>query len=273
MSNPSVAALYAQLIGIGVLWVSVHCSGMCGPIMAGLVVSSRPQHGEKAAGRQTLYDAQSVLTYQAGRAFTYAVLGATAGIIGAGAESWIQGIARVSGIFVAMALLIFGFLQFPDVKGLMEDLKRHRAKERSPQVKNQAPFSVRAVSKLFSILPSREKVGARGRMFFSGVILGLLPCSLMFWVLALSAASASPVHGAGLMVTLVALTTPVLLLAGASSGLLTGKWRRAGAYAIPIGMMFSGLWLGLISCAANEWIPHVGIPLNFSGEEFMLMLW
>ena len=30
-------ALWAQLVGVGILWVSIHCGGMCGPIVGGLI--------------------------------------------------------------------------------------------------------------------------------------------------------------------------------------------------------------------------------------------
>lgn len=277
MSEPTVLALYAQLLGIGVLWVSVHCSGMCGPIIAGLVVSSRTEGASTKRSKQAIADAGGVLLYQGGRALTYILLGATAGLLGSAVEGWVQGLARTSGVLVAIALIIFGFLQFPDIQGLRADLRRirqeKRAKEQTAPTPPKPPASARAVAKLFRMLPSKERFGARGRMFISGVILGLLPCSLMFWVLSLSAASASPLHGAGLMLTLIALTTPVLLIAGTSSGLLSGRWRRAGAYAIPIGMIFSGFWLGLIAAAANGWIPHAGVDLNIGGKEYMWMLW
>lgn len=270
--NDAHLALYAQLVGIGILWVSVHCSGMCGPIMAGLTVSGRPATGDGARVKQPGKDVLGVLLYQSGRALTYALLGAIAGIIGAAAESWIQGITRVVGLVVAVGLILAGFTQFPDFQGLLHDIRRARAKT-GPDGKPLMPASARFVGRLFRMLPSQERFGRSGRMFFSGVILGFLPCSLMFWVLSLSAASASPFHGAALMVTLVVLTTPVLLLAGVSSGLLSGRWRRVGAYAIPVSMMFSGFWLALVACAANGWIPHASIPLVLGGQEFVIVLW
>ena len=275
MPENAVHTLYAQLVGIGVLWVSVHCSGMCGPIMAGLTLSNRPKDANIPKRRQALRDAAGVLTYQAGRALTYLVLGAIAGLVGAAAESWIQGVARTTGLVVAVALFLVGFTQLPDFQGLLQDLRRAKARRNADEnaPRPTPPLSARFVQKLFQMLPTHQRFGTYGRMLTSGMILGFLPCSLMFWVLSLSAASASPFHGGMLMLTLILLTTPVLVISAVSAGFLTGKWRRIGAYAIPIGMMFSGFWLGLIACAANDWIPHASIPLTLVGKEFHVVLW
>ena len=63
-----------QVVGLGVLWVSLHCAGMCGPILAGLAVGGP----ELLAGARVRRGARRVLAYQSGRAAMYALLGALA---------------------------------------------------------------------------------------------------------------------------------------------------------------------------------------------------
>ena len=44
-----------------------------------------------------------------------------------------------------------------------------------------------------------------------GAVMGFLPCMIVLWALGLSALTGSALHGAAIMLILVALTTPVLL--------------------------------------------------------------
>lgn len=269
-SNPYLV-YYAQLLGVGFLWITVHCSGMCGPIMAGLIASGHtPGIKGSAANKRAVL---GVLAYQSGRAAMYAILGATAGLIGAAAESAIQTATRVAALVIAAGLLIVGFSQLPEVQAFIRDLKRYKSGEKTPTTPAAQRIANGFVARLFRALPSKTYLQGAPRMAVSGFMLGLLPCMLMFWVLGLAAASASPLHGALLMVTLVVMTTPVLLAAGLSSSFFSGKWRRFGAIAVPIGMMVSGVWLALVGAAANGWIEHAHINLVFAEQDFTIMLW
>ena len=71
-------AAYAQVLGLGVLWTSVHCIGMCSPLLAGFDIAGVMR------GRSRLQGVFGVLLYQAGRGLTYAWLGGLAGLLGAG---------------------------------------------------------------------------------------------------------------------------------------------------------------------------------------------
>lgn len=259
-------AFYAQLIGVGVLWVTVHCSGMCGPIMAGLVASGQKAGVNVGQGAKAREAIKGVLSYQAGRATMYALLGMSAGVLGASAEHWIRGMTQIGGLVVAVVLMLAGIAKLPIVQRLWTS--------RRPGQRNAAGiWAGRSIARLMRLLPSKERFGGPLRMALSGFILGLLPCMLMFWVLGLSAATASPFHGAMLMVGLVVMTTPVLLAAGLSTSLVGGRFRRLGQLVVPFGMMFSGAWLGMIAIAANGWIEHVHLPFTLFGQKLVIMLW
>lgn len=271
MESTNVLPLYAQLVGVGVLWVTIHCSGMCGPIMAGLVVGGRPKDSPDSPWQHRWSVIQNVLAYQGGRGLMYAMLGMSAGIIGASLETFIQPITALTSLLVAFALLAAGFLSLPDVIAIRHSLAQRR--NAAPSSSNGPNLTARFVSKMMRLLPSPEQLHGPPRMFATGFILGLLPCMLMFWVLGLAAASNSPLHGALLMLTLIALTTPVLLAAGLSTTLIHPRWRRFGSTLVPAGMMFSGLWLLLIGLAANGIIDHAHLPFTIGDSEFTLMLW
>lgn len=271
MDSSPYLVYYAQLLGVGLLWITLHCSGMCGPIMAGLIASGHtPTPSPAARNKRTVL---GVLAYQAGRAAMYAILGALAGLLGAAAEDAIHDATRISALVIAVGLLLLGFSQLPEVQSFIRDLKRYQNGEKTPKTPAAQRIANGLVAKLFRALPAPHTLQGLPRMAVSGFILGLLPCMLMFWVLGLAAASASPLHGALLMMTLVLLTTPVLLAAGLSSSFFSGKWRRFGTIAIPVGMILSGTWLALVGAAANGWIDHAHLTLPFAGQEFIIMLW
>lgn len=273
MEFARVSPLYAQLIGVGMLWVTIHCSGMCGPIIAGLVIHTHPKDDGTSRWKHRWSVAKHVLAYQGGRGLMYALLGVCAGVLGAQVEAAIQPVAAIASLVVAILLIIAGFSRLPDVVALRVALRERQAKSAGSAARRRVPLSARFVAWITRRLPSQEKLSGALRMFVTGFMLGLLPCGLMFWVLGLSASSASPLHGGLLMLTLVLITTPVLVAAGLSTTLISPKLRQWGQHIIPGGMMFSGAWLGLIAMAANGWISHMHLPFTIAGKEYMFMLW
>lgn len=251
--------LYAQLFGVGLLWVTFHCSGMCGPIMAGMVAHNYPP-GSEERGHQLGRRAAGVLAYQGGRAITYAILGALAGGLGAVIEQGARAVTQTATL-VAAALMI-ALALFKLIGG------RHQTGADRGWAK-LGRWLGRQMRRIEHIAPRR---GAQ-RMGLFGLIMGLLPCMLMFWALSLAIASSSPWHGAALMVGLVALTTPMLLAAGCSTALLGRRFRALGERLVPGALLVSGAWMGLIAAAANGWIAHVHIPFRLGAELYTVMLW
>jgi uncharacterized protein len=258
----TVYAYYVQLLSIGLLWVTVHCSGMCGPIIAGLTASQRVE-APTLWGRLR-HSASGVLAYQGGRALTYMALGAGAGLAGSAAQEWIRGMTQAAGLMVAAILIVVGLVKLPFWK------KSSGWGQISARL---GQLSGRLVGRLIRFISRLAPRTGLLRMAVFGLVLGLLPCMLMFWALGLAASTASPLHGAALMALLVVMTTPVLVMAGCSTTVATGALRRAGAYLVPIAVLLSGIWLGLIAIAANGWIEHVHIPFELGGHRLVFMLW
>jgi hypothetical protein len=254
---------YAQLFGIGVLWVSFHCSGMCGPLVATLV-GARSIPDDESTGRLERWwtAARRVLAYQGGRALTYAALGAAAGLVGAAAEQVVNDVTRVAGLVLAVALLVAGILKLP---GVAEKLGLDEASRAS----GAGTFLSTTLRRLKPILPDSKLA----RMAAMGFVMGFLPCMLMFWVLGLSAATASPLHGAAIMVLLVVMTTPVLIVAGSAPLMGHKTFRKLGEWLIPAAMMVSAVWLGMISAAANGWVEHYHVLFEIGGEKYTIMFW
>lgn len=254
---------YTQLLGLGLLWVTVHCSGMCGPIVGSLVASQSSGAEDESWFAQFRRRAGNVLAYQGGRALTYALIGAAAGLVGAAAEAFIGPVTKVAGLVVAVALMAVGLLRIEPVA------KHLQLPTGSSAGSATGKFLGGVMRRVRKLAPRRGPL----QMMVIGAVMGLLPCMLMFWVLGLSASTASPLHGALIMVGLVALTTPVLLFAGTAPLVCKPAVRQLGEKLIPYAIVLSGLWLGLISIAANGWIDHLHVPFELFGEKLVIMFW
>ena len=165
--------LASLLIVHGGLWTLGHCAGMCGPLVVGLPL-----------GRPGPTGAFDLVAYQSGKAITYAGLGAAAGALGGGLDAalgrwapWILGAMAIGMLFAGVLRSASPFLP---VIGL--------ARRWTPGTPG----------------PRRAAV--------LGLILALLPCGVVLWALGLAAVSANPLIGAGLMVLLCMITTPLLIV-------------------------------------------------------------
>ncbi len=253
-------SLWLQLFGMGLLWTTLHCSGMCGPIITGLLVHNDRGAPDATATQKTWPRIRGVLAYQSGRAITYAVLGGVAGALGASFEATIRPIANV-GALVAAAIMV-----------ILAGVKLFGERYESFAAGSWASIGKRLgglMRRLDGVAPER---GAR-RMGVFGLLMGLMPCMLMFWVLGLSIASGSILTGAALMVGLVVMTTPMMLGVACSTSLLGGALKRWSTHIVPAALLLSAGWMLLIAAGANGLIPHAHLPLRFGGEIYTIMFW
>src|SRR5690625_1345202 len=178
MEFARVSPLYAQLVGVGMLWVTIHCSGMCGPIIAGLVIHNQPQDKTLPLWKHRLTVAKQVLAYQGGRGIMYIILGFFAGLLGAQVEAAVKPVAAIASLVVAGLLIIAGFSRLPDVIALRVALRERQQRNASaPAQRRKPPLSARFVAWITRQLPSSEKLSGALRMFVTGFMLGLLPRS------------------------------------------------------------------------------------------------
>lgn len=245
----------AQLLVVGLLWVSLHCVGMCGPIVAGLVAADTDPDATRPVGPS----AARVLAYQSGRAVTYAILGTAAGLAGQAVNGVIHGIGDVAALAMGAALLSAGIWRMVGDLGAVS----------APSGGWIGRRLGRAARRITRLVPA----SGHWRFALFGAVMGFLPCMLMFWVLGLAASTGHPLAGAGLMVGLVAMTTPVLLAAGTSHTLAPNLLRRHGDWIVGVALTVSGVWLALIGAAANGWIGHASLQFAVGEQTFRLMFW
>ena len=178
---------------------------MCGPFALLIGGGSRTWSG--ALGRQA--------AYTAGRVFTYAVLGATAGYSGARLAALFPTFVNLPG---ALAILA----------GVMLVYQGLRAAGWLPALfsKSSAPCLASGFFSQFLRQP-----GASG-VFLAGVVTGLLPCGLLYGMLALATSTHSLPLGALTMIVFGLGTAPAMILAGLSGriiGVATRRWLFAAA--------------------------------------------
>ncbi len=191
---------------------SLHCLGMCGPIVLALP-------GSASNRLRFLWER---FLYNLGRAVTYAFMGAVAGVLGKGIA--MAGFQQWLGI-VAGGLMILSVL-----------LPTKAARSILP-----TRMYDRAMASLKNRLGALLADSSGSSMLTIGVLNGFLPCGLVYMALAGSLIMGS-VGGSALYMFIFGLgTLPVMLAASFASGLITGSLRKNINRVIPVGIFILGV--------------------------------
>jgi hypothetical protein len=192
---------------------SAHCVGMCG----GFVLAA-----SKAPGRTARLTRQ--LLYFAGKTLTYTVLGATVGLAGETVGAAFAGVQDAISIGAGALMLVLG-LHLLGVLGRLPAMGT---------LMHWPPF--RAVSRYLT--QTCSAVGALGL----GLLNGLLPCGLVYSLLAMAAAAGTMLGGALTMLVFGGATVPALFALAWIGDLLQPDWqhrlhRASGALVIVLGLI------------------------------------
>jgi uncharacterized protein len=246
---------YLQLLSVGFLWITLHCAGMCGPIVVGLDLGGALGRSRAPGGPWVGSVLLNLVLYQVGRCVTYGILGALAGWGGQVLQELFRRISGIAGLVVAAALLLAG------LSGLL-------GLERSWLTGSGRPGNV-----LIVLVKRVQGLGGRVRPLLLGVVLGFLPCMIPLWVLGLSASTQSPLHGALLMIVLVWMTSIVIFGFGLAPAVLARRGGTLRQRLLPALLLLSGVWMGLIAAGANGWIDHASVGFSLSGRGYTIMFW
>lgn len=169
----------ALMLGLG---GSLHCVGMCGPLMMGI---SYP-------GRSRWDDFGLQMIYQFGRIGSYALLGLILGTIGLGVL-WME-MQRYLVLLIGVLMIIWGVGHW----------------YRMPILRNFESMMDRLVQKYYA-----KGFRQRGKKayFYLGLMNGLIPCGLVYAALGMSLATGHPIMGVGIMIAFGLGTLPLLLAA------------------------------------------------------------
>jgi sulfite exporter TauE/SafE len=206
--------LFGALFLAGLVGSASHCAGMCGPFVlaqTGSRMAHLPASGTAFGYELRRLNAGMALPYQLGRATTYVVMGA----ILATPFSMAGSIAGAS--YLVPSLLIFAASIFA--------WQAWRGFGLSVPSLWSSALAGRTVSLL------RAPFGWRG--YALGLMLGFLPCGLLYGALAAAAATADPLAAAIGMIGFVLGTVPALWAVGYMGGRASLRWQPLARRAMP----------------------------------------
>ena len=215
---------------------SLHCIGMCGPIVFALPNAANSSKGQFLSGR---------FLYNSGRVITYALLGLIFGGIGhvislAGLQSTLS---------IVLGFIIIASLFLPINKSL--------------DYINTSPLWKKTLGKLFS----KKSFSA---LFGIGLLNGLLPCGLVYTALAGAAASGDSLYGAAFMAVFGLGTIPALLVVSVLGRITRINWQRVIKKALPATAFVLGCLL--ILRGLNLGIPYISPDLRMQNTEKELFI-
>jgi len=202
--------LPAALLLAGLAGSLVHCVGMCGPFVLGQVMASVEQPGERSYGEWHRLTGALLVPYHLGRFTTYTALGALAG----GATA------------VFASLEIFGWLSailLIAAAGLL-------ATQALGMAVNAASPATDLLARLAGPLSASRTALAR---YGLGVVLGFLPCGLVYAALAAAAGTGSVVSGGIAMACFALGTVPALVAVGWGGLIMRRQLRTVARWVSP----------------------------------------
>lgn len=258
-------ATFVGLFLVGLAF-SLHCIGMCGPILTALAsITMRQQvtiEGAAAASsgsnttpdldRRTWFNPlRSVVHlswYHIGRITTYGLLGAVIGLLGAAvrtdprfghAQHWMGlGLAAIAGLFGLTLLIIPWGRQCATLAGPPESDKPSRG------------FTALLMRFLRALAMTRSW---QARLLLGG-LMGFLPCGAVYSSLALAATFGHPLKSALAMICFGLGTVPALSAVVAASGLIPIRIRKHGERIAAVVIILTAGFL-----AYRSW-PRADVP-------------
>ena len=226
VSFPSVA-LALFLMGLGGSFL--HCGFMCGPFVL-TQVGNRLEKKSVQISEWTRLKGALLFPYHLGRMTTYMLLGGFAALIaGEIGAFWVD----VS-VFLLLAAGILMILSI--IRPLWEKI---------PVFGGNAIGS--GLGKFARPLFARP-VGLRG--YFLGVLLGLLPCGMLYAAISAAASTSSFWQGALAMGVFALGTVPGLLFVGVFGQLAMGRIKQRTGFVTKGVTVMAGVWLCYIAVSA-----------------------
>ncbi|MES2726331.1 MAG: sulfite exporter TauE/SafE family protein [Bacteroidota bacterium] len=201
---------------------SMHCAGMCGPIAFAL-----PKHSST-----TGHLFVSRLTYNLGRIFTYAVLGAIIGSLGFGLKiaGWQQSISILAGVLILVVTLMKLFL---------------------PKILSKLEFNFWGNKWYGKLFRSKHLFS----FFLIGAFNGILPCGFVYVALIASLATQSVFYGALFMVLFGLGTFPIMFSISMLGQIVKPSIRQKASALTPVFAII--IALVFIARGMNLGIPYL----------------
>lgn len=198
------------MFALGAAGSAAHCGPMCGPIVAGQVADRLACLSARRMTEAHRVRTGLLLPYHAGRLTTYAALGAIAGATG---FSMLRQAESLRGMLLLVAALML----------LATAWRVH------PAFRATLPLP----APLLHLARRLDRTRAPGAYMF-GMLLGLLPCGLLYAALVSASVTASPLGGAAAMMAFGLGTMPLLVGIGILGGAGRGWMARLAPYLVTV---------------------------------------
>ncbi|MGE5478679.1 MAG: sulfite exporter TauE/SafE family protein [Bacteroidales bacterium] len=199
--------LLSSLFLTGLIGSASHCAGMCGPFVLSQVAARLEQVPLERMSEWRRLTGAALVPYHLGRATSYAALGAV-GAAATGVLSAWGGFRYVAAALLVLAALFLLGMAVPRLKALLGG--------------GGDSWWSRSLGGLARPLFA-SPTGLRGWLL--GVMLGFIPCGLLYAALAAAAATGDALAGAFGMLAFAAGTVPALVAVGAIGHFAVARWR------------------------------------------------
>lgn len=218
-------ALFIGLLG------SLHCVGMCGPLV--LLLPIQQQNAYKRA--------LGALSYVMGKAITYAAFGVLFGFIG---QSFVAfGFQQYLSIFIGLLMIIAGILHFSSIS--------------FQSLESRAGAAFGFVRVALAKFLRTEKANS---LFIFGLLNGLLPCGLVYTAAAASIETGSTSNGALFMFLFGLGTLPMMWSIIFFGATIQTRFRNQLKRIIPITLLLMGALLLMRGLGLG--IPYLSPKVN-----------
>ncbi|MDP4173131.1 MAG: sulfite exporter TauE/SafE family protein [Bacteroidota bacterium] len=216
------------------LFGSLHCIGMCGPIVLALPYNNFSGKSQYLLGR---------LFYNSGRIASYMSIGFVLGLLGNGITMFV--LQRSLSIILGVIILTWVMLSF-FLKNKLTGLNVFN--------------SYSAIIKTY--FGKFMGKGTKASLLILGILNGCLPCGLVYIAFAGAISTANPVKSALFMAAFGLGTLPLMFLASISTHLISLDLRRKFNKLIPVFTLM--LSLILILRGMNLGIPYISPKMENS---------
>lgn len=242
--GPVIAAGFVT----GLIGSLTHCAGMCGPIVAAqsleLAASETVTPSSILAESWQRLRRATLLPYQAGRSTTYMALGALVATP-VGLSSFWKWLDWLPPFLLVLTSAMF-FATAARQLGLWRPLAV-LANRLGNWPSRLLPGRLGPVDSVLHIAAPllRNPVGIRG--YLLGVMLGFLPCGLLYAALFMAASTGSPLAAAFAMLAFALGTFPLSWAVAFGSRMTAGRFREKARIPLALLTLFNGVMLLLLA--------------------------
>ncbi|RKQ72607.1 sulfite exporter TauE/SafE family protein [Oceanibaculum indicum] len=224
--------LFGGMFLAGLVGSAAHCVGMCGPFVMQQAADRAQSVPVARMSEFTRISGALLLPYHLGRLTTYAALGAgVAALTGSLAQlSWF---GWLPSLLLALAALLF----------LAVALERLGLLRRLPVPAVAVPWSGWVSRTAAPLL----RGGGALRGYLLGLVLGFIPCGLLYGAFAAAAGTADPLAGGLALLTFGLGTVPALIGVALAGGLAWRRWQAPLTPVLPLLMLVNAGMLGYLA--------------------------